>query len=147
MNEQSRFPSRRRVVVAGAYASLAFTVGDAWAQPDVAPTPACRDGDEPTLPEIEGPFFNPKSPRRSDLREGGIAGRPVELSGVVLTRACRPIANALVDLWHANADGEYDNKGFRLRGHIFISRAHPPLSHQGPGAQAAGADDPVLFSG
>jgi hypothetical protein len=105
MNEQSRFPSRRRVVVAGAYASLAFTVGDAWAQPDVAPTPTCHDGDEPTLPETEGPFFKPKSPRRSDLREGGIAGRPV--------------ANALVDLWQADDRGEYDNKGFRLRGHVF----------------------------
>ena len=25
----------------------------------------------------------------------------------------------LVDLWHANDSGEYDNKGFRLRGHLF----------------------------
>jgi protocatechuate 3,4-dioxygenase beta subunit len=43
----------------------------------------------------------------------------VELSGVVLTRACRPVAGALVDLWHADAGGDYDNEGFRCRGHVF----------------------------
>jgi len=110
--------SRRHIIVTGACAGLLLPARDALAQ-DFAPTPACHDGDAPTLPEIEGPFFKPKSPRRSDLREGGIAGRPVELSGVVLTRACRPVANALVDLWHADDRGEYDNKGFRLRGHVF----------------------------
>ena len=110
--------SRRHIIATGACAGLLLRARDALAQ-DLAPTPACHDGDEPTLPEIEGPFFKPKSPRRSDLREAGIAGRPVELSGVVLTRACRPVANALVDLWHADDRGEYDNKGFRLRGHLF----------------------------
>jgi protocatechuate 3,4-dioxygenase beta subunit len=43
----------------------------------------------------------------------------VELSGVVLTRACRPVAGVLVDLWQADDSGNYDNRGFRLRGHIF----------------------------
>jgi protocatechuate 3,4-dioxygenase beta subunit len=115
-------PSRRHIIITGACASLLLRTRDALAQDlsrDLAPTPACHDGDEPTLPEIEGPFFKPRSPRRSDLREESIAGRPVELSGVVLTRSCRPVANALVDLWHADAGGEYDNKGFRLRGHVF----------------------------
>jgi protocatechuate 3,4-dioxygenase beta subunit len=112
------FPSRRHIMVTGACAGLVLSARDAVAQ-SLAPTPACHDGDEPTLPEIEGPFFKPKSPRRSDLREAGIPGRPVELSGFVLTRSCRPVANALVDLWHANDGGEYDNKGFHLRGHVF----------------------------
>ena len=85
----------------------------------LSPTPACHDGDPPTLPEIEGPFFKPRSPQRSDLREGGITGQPVELFGQVLSLSCRPIRGALVDLWHADDHGEYDNKGFHLRGHIF----------------------------
>jgi protocatechuate 3,4-dioxygenase beta subunit len=85
----------------------------------LAPTPACHDGDEPTLPETEGPFFKPRSPQRSDLREPGIDGQPVELSGYVRTRLCRPIPGVLVDLWHADEKGDYDNKGFRLRGHVF----------------------------
>jgi protocatechuate 3,4-dioxygenase beta subunit len=37
----------------------------------------------------------------------------------VLTRSCRPVERALVDLWHADERSEYDNAGFRYRGHIF----------------------------
>jgi protocatechuate 3,4-dioxygenase beta subunit len=44
---------------------------------------------------------------------------------VVLTRACRPVAGALGDLWHADAAGVYDNKGFRLRGHVFTDGGQP----------------------
>jgi protocatechuate 3,4-dioxygenase beta subunit len=40
------------------------------------------------------------------------------LSGLVLTRRCRPLAGAVVDLWHADDKGVYDTKGFRYRGHL-----------------------------
>jgi protocatechuate 3,4-dioxygenase beta subunit len=120
MNNDQRFPSRRRILTSGAFAATGLVLANgAFAQPGLAPTPSCHDGDEATIAETEGPFFKPKSPRRSDLREPGIAGRPVALSGVVLTRACRPVTGALVDLWQADASGAYDNKGFRLRGHVF----------------------------
>jgi protocatechuate 3,4-dioxygenase beta subunit len=119
MKDHDRFPSRRRILTAGAFTGLVLALDDAIAQQGLAPTPSCHDGDEPTIPETEGPFFKPRSPQRSDLREAGIKGRPVELSGLVLTRACRPVAGALVDLWQADDNGEYDNKGFRLRGHVF----------------------------
>lgn len=85
---------------------------------ELAPTPACHDGDEPTIRQTEGPFFKPRSPERSDLREPGAGGRPFELSGFVLTRACRPLRGAVVDLWHADDKGEYDATGFRYRGHV-----------------------------
>jgi hypothetical protein len=122
MNNYDRLPSRRRILMGGAFAAACLVppMDDAFAQQQgLAPTPSCHDGDEPTIPEIEGPFFKPRSARRSDLREPGIAGRPVELSSLVLTRACRPVAGALVDLWQADDNGEYDNRGFRLRGHVF----------------------------
>ena len=109
--------SRRRMIATGACAGLVLPARLAVAQ-GLTPTPACHDGDAPTRAEIEGPYFKTNSPLRSDLREPGIAGRPVELSGVVLTRSCRPVGNALVELWHANEQGEYDNAGFRLRGHL-----------------------------
>lgn len=85
---------------------------------ELAATPDCRDGDEPTVPETEGPFFKPKSPRRSDLREPATKAKPFELSGYVLTKSCRPVRGAVVDLWHADENGEYDNIGFRYRGHV-----------------------------
>ncbi len=39
-----------------------------------------------------------------------------------MTRACRPVERALVDLWHADERGAYDNAGFRYRGHVFTDR-------------------------
>jgi protocatechuate 3,4-dioxygenase beta subunit len=35
---------------------------------------------------------------------------------------CQPIANALLDWWQADDRGEYDNQGFRLRGHHYTDR-------------------------
>jgi protocatechuate 3,4-dioxygenase beta subunit len=117
--DSDRFPSRRRVLVAGALAAtgLVLRVDDGFSQ-GLVPTPACHDGDEPTVHEDEGPFFKPRSPQRGNLREPGVTGRPVELSGLVLTRSCRPVPGALVDLWQADEGGVYDNKAFRLRGHV-----------------------------
>ena len=119
MTDQARFLSRRHFLATGALGGLTLTAYEAAAQEGLPPTPACHDRDEPTMPQIEGPFFKPKSPLRSNLRESGISGRPIALFGVVQTRRCRPIAHALVDLWQANDDGDYDNTGFHLRGHVF----------------------------
>lgn len=110
----------RRLVVTGALVATCVGLGGihrAAAQGELAPTPAC--GDEPTIRQTEGPFFKPRSPERSDLREPGIKGPPIEVAGYVLTRGCRPVERALVDLWHADDEGEYDNAGFRLRGHQY----------------------------
>lgn len=113
--------TRRRFLLAGATLAAAGLGFDAHAQQhgqELAPTPACQDGDEPTVRQTEGPFFKPKSPLRSDLREPR-AGDLVELTGLVLTRRCRPVPGALVDLWQADEKGDYDNTGFRYRGHQF----------------------------
>jgi protocatechuate 3,4-dioxygenase beta subunit len=86
---------------------------------NATPTPQCHDGDAATIRQTEGPYFKPSSPQRADLVEPDTKGRPVEIEGRVLTRSCRPIERALVDLWHADERGEYDNAGFRYRGHLF----------------------------
>jgi protocatechuate 3,4-dioxygenase beta subunit len=113
-------PTRRTILGAGAFAAGSLLgIGSGTAQAPLAPTPACRDGDEPTLAQTEGPFFKPSSPERIELIEAGMAGQPIELIGFVLTRNCKPIAGALLDFWQADGKGEYDNSGFRLRGHQF----------------------------
>ena len=110
-------PTRRRLLAASAAAGAALSCGRIVFA--AAPlTPACHDGDAPTLAETEGPFFKPRSPERADLIEPGMKGRPIVLSGQVLDRGCRPLGHALVDLWQADDAGEYDNTGFRLRGHV-----------------------------
>jgi protocatechuate 3,4-dioxygenase beta subunit len=117
----SNHPDRRRLL-AGSFATcVALKLGEhtARAQAELVPTPACGDHDEPTIRQTEGPFFKPRSPERSDLRTPGLKGQPFELKGLVLTRSCRPVERILVDLWHADDAGDYDNTGFRLRGHQF----------------------------
>ncbi len=69
--------------------------------------------------ETAGPFFKPNSPLKNDFRDSGVTGTPVKLTGFVLDRKGRPIPNALLDFWHADANGEYDFNGFRCRGHQF----------------------------
>jgi protocatechuate 3,4-dioxygenase beta subunit len=87
--------------------------------PALQPTPACEDDDDLTPSQTEGPFFTPKSPERTSLREPGITGTNLVLTGQVLSTSCAPVARALVDFWHADDSGEYDNVGYRLRGHQF----------------------------
>jgi len=119
MNTVSK-PTRRRFLLGASTLAAGWELSgaDAVLAQERAPTPACHDDDEPTVRQSEGPFFKPKSPERSDLREPGVPGRNFELSGFVLTRRCRPLGGAVVDLWHADDKGEYDNTGFRYRGHI-----------------------------
>jgi protocatechuate 3,4-dioxygenase beta subunit len=87
-------------------------------QPLAEPTPVCPS-DQPTPEETEGPYFKPRSPERRSLLEPGIVGRHLVLSGLVITTGCVPVSRAVLDFWHADARGEYDNAGFRLRGHQF----------------------------
>ena len=85
------------------------------------PTPACDDGDDATPEQAEGPFFTPDSPERASLLGPGVEGTSLVVEGSVLTTECAPLARALLDFWHADASGEYDNEGHRLRGHQFAS--------------------------
>lgn len=130
--------SRRTVLLAGAgaiaSAALGACSGDGGSEtagsgartaaPTVAaptplaPTPECVDDDDVTPAQTEGPYFKPNSPERSDLRSG-VGGSRLALSGTVVTTACAPVSRALVDLWQADGAGDYDNSGFRLRGHVF----------------------------
>lgn len=87
------------------------------------PTPACPDPDDATPSQTEGPFYKPRSPQRASLIEPGMPGTKIIVAGYVLTRSCRPIPRALVDVWHADDRGEYDNTSFRLRGHQFTDEA------------------------
>ena len=111
-------PTRRRLLAASALATAGIVLDDALAE-SLAPTPQCHDGDASTLRQTEGPYFKPSSPKRADLVEPNSKARLVELRGQVLTRSCRPVPRALIDLWHADEHGAYDNAGFRYRGHLF----------------------------
>src|SRR5206468_1223934 len=79
------------------------------------PAPECKPPATLTPPETEGPFFKPNSPERASLLEPGLPGIKLSLSGYVLTTDCQPVAQALLDFWQADSEGQYDNIGYRLR--------------------------------
>ena len=84
----------------------------------LAPTPECRDADDVTPAQTEGPYFKASSPERTNIR-GTAAGTKLVLTGTVVTTDCKPVARALVDFWQADGAGAYDNSGFGFRGHQF----------------------------
>jgi protocatechuate 3,4-dioxygenase beta subunit len=93
---------------------------DVFGTPALAATPQLADADdEPTPALTEGPYFTPRSPKRRTLAPAGAAGTRLTLTGRVLRTNGRPVANALVDFWQADARGDYDNEGYRFRGHQF----------------------------
>ena len=97
--------SRRRLVIAGAL----FPVSHALAQTCGSLTPR----------QTEGPFFKTNTPQRITLIEPGSKAPRLVVIGRVLTRDCKPVKGALLDFWHADETGDYDNRGYRYRGHQF----------------------------
>ena len=66
----------------------------------------------------------PGAPERSDLVDEGMEGTVLLVSGFVVDTDCTPLANAKVDVWQADARGEYDNSGgYRLRGYVLTDAA------------------------
>ncbi len=113
--------SRRDILIGSGLALAGFALPSnlAFAQgTELAPTPECRDAHDVTPRQTEGPYYTPNTPERANLREPGMKGVAVALGGLVLTRACKPVANTVVDLWHCDDAGAYDNTGFRLRGFV-----------------------------
>ena len=90
---------------------------------ELTATPACSDDEEPTPRQMEGPFFKPRSPQRASLLAAGLQGTRILVGGLVLSTHCKPVAGALLDFWQCDDQGEYDNGGYRLRGHQFTDSA------------------------
>lgn len=94
-----------------------LTLAHAQAQ-KITQTPSCGNAST-TLTQTPGPFYRPNSPQRNSLTDSDTPGQRIVLTGRVLTKDCQPVFNGLVDIWHADPQGEYDNRGNRFRGHQF----------------------------
>ena len=126
--EEDRTLSRKTVLraalAAGVAVPAAFVAAPALARtlPEgttVEPTPMCDDGDDPTPPQMEGPYFKPNSPQRATMLDG--PGTRLTVSGYVFGLGCQPIAGVLLDFWQADNNGAYDNVTYRFRGHQFTN--------------------------
>lgn len=69
----------------------------------------------------QGPFYTANAPILSNglLVDENEPGQRMIISGRVLNLDCTEvIPNAIIDIWHANDAGAYDNQGYNLRGKI-----------------------------
>jgi len=99
MANRSHIASRRRLLGAALL----------WPMYSVACGPA-------TPRQTEGPFFKTSTPLRTSFFEKYSKNRFL-LTGTVLSSQCKPVPSALLEFWRADEEGEYDNRGFRYRGH------------------------------
>jgi hydroxyquinol 1,2-dioxygenase len=103
-----------------------------------------------TQTTIFGPFYvpPPEYPAGADIK-GNLSGFPLYLSGTVSSADGRPLADAIVDVWHADREGFYDlqnldkHPNFAGRGrfhtdrhgrfHLWTIRPSAyPIPHDGP---------------
>ena len=95
------------------------TSTEAKSQPKTLTTP-CKL----TEPTAQGPEYKAGAPfRQGQDFAKGLQGPRLELSGKVLNMAtCKPVQGAVLDLWQTNSSGDYDYKGFNLRGKIVTDK-------------------------
>jgi len=110
------------------------------------PVEDCR----PTVRLTAGPYYTLDSLRRSDIREDR-AGVPFRLTFTVRDDYhCTPIEGAVVDVWHADANGMYsgvvneffDHNTLRLSGEKVDNRDRPSFLR---GHQVTGSDGEAEF--
>jgi protocatechuate 3,4-dioxygenase beta subunit len=77
---------------------------------------ACTAPAQALVELTEGPYYKANPPQNAALRTAGVAGTPLTLTGYVVSKSCQPIANAKLDFWQADGNGNYDNSGYTLRG-------------------------------
>lgn len=68
---------------------------------------------EPTTQTSIGIFYLPGAPQTADLWREGDPGERLKLQGRVLDRKGQPVADALVELWHADTTGGVDESRYR----------------------------------
>lgn len=74
---------------------------------------------KPTSSLTEGPYYKSGSPERTNLLEPATVGTKLTITGYVFDTNCQSIARAWFDFWQADGNGNYDNVGYKLRGHQF----------------------------
>ena len=65
-----------------------------------------------TPPQSTGPFYKePSKIFNNDMTNNGKAiGKRIKVYGKVLNNKCKPISNAVLDIWQANSFGKYNHE-------------------------------------
>jgi len=112
--------NRRQFLKNASLASLAFSLSPLAAGAKTSERTAKLDCNKTTLDYYgEGPFYTENPPEIADgkLAPDTEAGTKIRITGRVQNLDCTEfIPGTIIDVWHANDAGEYDNDGFHLRG-------------------------------
>ena len=77
----------------------------------------------PTQNDVEGPYYLPDAPFRTDISAPDEPGEQLIIRGTVLEPDCRtPIKGALIEVWQTDANGKYyyRGEGYRMRGQLKV---------------------------
>jgi protocatechuate 3,4-dioxygenase beta subunit len=145
-DDQDHHTLRRRealAVVAASGLGLVWTASrHGWVEPGRAAALAEQAGTSCTLSRelTEGPYWIDTSLTRRDITEGR-AGVPLRIVFTVQDAStCRVLANADVEIWHADAEGEYS--GFDGQGNGRTSTRYL-RGHQKTGAKGKAVFDTI----
>lgn len=93
---------------------------ESQAQDNIHLTEVTKDCNGTVTPSLtEGPYYKSGSPKRTNLQDEAIAGIKLTATGYVFDTNCQPVALARLDFWQADGNGNYDNVGYKLRGHQY----------------------------
>jgi protocatechuate 3,4-dioxygenase beta subunit len=91
-----------------------FTAFAAW---PLLKIEALADSCKSTVPSQEGPFYRAGAPWVTRLCRPDEPGQPLIIAGrVTAADTCKPLANAIVDVWQADAQGLYDVQNPKYKG-------------------------------
>ena len=84
---------------------------------------ALQRGDSlrPTPSNSLGPFYRAGAPRTEKLSEANQSGMRLLVSGRVIDTSGQPVPAAVLEVFHADQEGEYDMKGYRCRGVVPVA--------------------------
>jgi len=104
--------SRRKLLRQAGAVAVLTRVPSAWPQSACEPAPQCRKDCGPTGRATEGPFYVGNVPEAVNINPGKAPGTPMRISGTVYSEdGTTPIANAKVEIWHADGGGSYHPEG------------------------------------
>ena len=121
MSSENNKKSRRQFLKNTALTSLSVGLLPGIVTSNTISQPDNMESCNPTTLDYygQGPFYKSNAPEiiNNQLASQGETGTRLILSGVVQTLDCTAaIANAKIDIWHADNFGAYDNSGYNLRG-------------------------------
>ena len=109
--------TRARSVPMPDYPLSSGSMATAGGPPSASPASPGALSRTPASPD--GPYYIPNTPGKRRIAATDTLGEPMNFAGHVLREDGTPVEGACIEIWHADGNGDYDNRDFNTRGHQF----------------------------